>query len=220
MTERLKWKSKANIPHHDLRGTYDWIDDFLKIEDCHKQIEEKNSALEELKRLPRALADVKKTVKASKERVAEQQKESLKAFIINYSRHPDPVEQLRFELPDSLLRLNLNFPDELIDAVFTELKGYWSPDAVSDTTRKQRKKKLQDEIAELESVIAQFPDFEKWSEFVNYWRSLNSKVSNGVDPQGFSIKERLRPGDAAAFEKLGMVKYLNPNSEVLPAKSK
>jgi hypothetical protein len=219
MTKRLRWKSKESIPHHsELRsGGYKWVDDFLKVEGFYKQIGDKKTQLDQVKRAPRALTDVKKSLKASQARVAEQQKEALKAFIINFARHPDPLEQLRFESPDALLRLNINWPDDMLEAVFSELKSYWSPDAITDSTRKQRKKKLQDEITDLESDIAQYPDYPIWLEFVQSWRSLNSKVREGVDPQGFAITEKLRPGDYEAFQKLKLSEWVDSKSAVLPA---
>jgi hypothetical protein len=214
---RLKWKSKANIPHHDLRGDYSWIDDFLKVENYYKQIDEKKAELEAVKKAPRSLADVKRTFKASQARLLEQQQESLKAFIISYSRHNDPLSQLRFELPDSLLRVNADFPDDLINEVFTKLKEVWPADAITDAARKKQKESLSSDIENLQAEIAEYPLYQKWSEFVEFWRGLCSKVSEAPDPQGLELAAKIRPGDHEAFFKLGLEKWLNPKSAVLPA---
>jgi hypothetical protein len=216
--DRLKWKSKNSIPHYgELRGAYSWIPDFLKVEAMYAEIADKKAEIEATKAAPRALSDAKKALVASLNRLREQQAQALGAFILNYSRHPDPAEQLRFELPDSLLRINTNFSNEMLDAVFEELKTVWPAGAITDATRKKRKADLQAEITELEAQIAEHPDFEKWKTFVDYWRQLCGKVAVGIDPQGFELSENLRPGEVKAFAELELSKYLNPDSKTLPA---
>jgi len=230
MTEYLKWKSKGNVPHGpELRGDYSWIPDFLKVESMLADIEVKKAKIEEVKGLPRALPDVRKALEESTDRLAALYKASIKSFITNHSRHPDMMSELRFQLPDSLLRIMLMFDadqkkfwffdDALLDECFKELGEIWPQDAISDSSRKAQRTKLNNEISALEAEIEGYPDYARQLEFVTCWRGLNSKLSEGCDPQGFAIVEKIRPGDFEAFQKLKMAEYLNPKSEVLPARS-
>ena len=140
----------------------------------------------------------------------------MRAYAYNHSRHPDPAFDLRFELPDSLLRVVLPSEEE-VDRAFEELAETWPKDAISDAERKKRLNGIDRDIQKIDSEIKKYPDFSMWKEFVEDWRRLNSKVSSGCDPQGFPITAKKRSGDLDAFKKLNMASFNNPKSQFQPA---
>lgn len=217
--QRIKWKSAAAVTNSHLRDSYPkWISDFLK---CEQLIEERfqlERGRGEVKAAPRALPDVKKSFLNSLKNFVEfNQVQSLKAFINNYARHPDPANELRGELPDSPLRVFALWPDDIIDKAFSELEETWPANAITDAERKKRLAGIDRDIKKIDTDLKKFPDFQAWQAFVEDWRALNSKVSEGCDPQGIDLRANDRPNEKEAFSRLGIGNFNDPKSNFLPA---
>jgi hypothetical protein len=212
-------KSRAAVPQGHLRDIYSkWIEAYLVCVGILAKIAGLKRKREEIKAAPRALADVKKTfLKSLKKLVEEDQISSLKSYIVNYARHPDPASQLRFELPDSLLRVFSLWPDELIDKAFSELEEEVVATALTDAERKKQLNAVDREIKKLETEFKKYPDFPIWREFVREWEMLNARLRDPADPQGIELRSSERPEEKAAFKKLNVAAFNNPKSQFLPA---
>jgi hypothetical protein len=217
--ENIKWRTAAAVENGYLRDSYpEWVDDYLKCEDMLAQKQKLTRKREEIKAAPRALADVKKAFLSSLKNFVEfSQVQSLKAFINNYARHPDPANELRGEHLDSPLRVFSLWPDDILQKAFDELAETWPEDTLTDSERKKQIDAIDRQIAKIDRDLNKYPDYSGWREFVDSWRMLNSKVSEGCDPQGFPITAEKKPGEQAAFTQLKMHKYINPKSNFVPA---
>jgi hypothetical protein len=211
-------KSRAAVTNGFLRNAYsEWTEKYLICVDILERIEALKRKRAEIKAAPRALADVKKTgVKSLEEKLVLQAK-ARQRFWLNYARHPDPASQLIFELPDSILRAQLENLLANIDKDFEEQAETWPTDAISDAHRKKDFASVDREVAKLENELKKYPDFPVWQEFVREWEMLNSRLRDPADPQGIELRASDRPEEKAAFKKLNMAAFNNPKSQFLPA---
>jgi hypothetical protein len=218
MPKHVTWRSGDSVIHRELRENFYWIEDFLKCESLHKKIEAKKRELDEVRVAARSLECTKKAFIESLTRfVNERQKESLKSYIFKYARHPDPASDLRGLPPDDSLRVFALFPDDMLETVFDELAEIWPKDSITDAERKKRRAGLERDIKKYQTEIAKYSEYPVWREFVNEWRALNSKLSEGCDPQNFPINAEKRPGELEAFKALGLGRFVNKDSQFMPA---
>lgn len=216
--EHLQWRSKGAVTNGYLRDNYsEWIDSFLKIERLLERKEELKRKRSEIREIRRALPEVKKTFIRSFENFLEAQDNEYRVFILKHVRDSDPVARLRHEHPDSLLRVNAEAFLDRCDQIFDGLANDWPENALSDAQRKKKYDAYEKEIAQIDKEAAKYPDFPAWLEFVTEWRSINMKVRDGANPQGFSITLESVLGEKQAFAKLAMGQFNNPKSQFLPA---
>ena len=136
--EHITWLSKNNMPHSHLRGCYrEWVDSIILCLDLQAQREKLNAENERIRRLPRALADIIRIFIYSLNLQELARKKELQLFINMNKGHPDPVYNLRFLPPDSILRTPEISQAEW-EKAFAALEKSWPSEAITDAARKKK----------------------------------------------------------------------------------